>query len=158
MAYMCSSYSSLSVFALHPLYLRVQALSDAIPGDIKVYRCTPFILTLIWLVCFGFSFHPFPQFWITWPSTQFCFAGRNFKCKEAAGQKGKCTFKCIKYHLLIYYYCKCTILSIFCRWARCTSYPCCYLNQIIYYIWTSSKVWFGYAVHFVLGALFLLQI
>lgn len=28
-------YSSLSVFALHPLYLRVQALSDAIPGDIK---------------------------------------------------------------------------------------------------------------------------
>ncbi|KAL6896549.1 hypothetical protein ACP4OV_007121 [Aristida adscensionis] len=28
-------YSSLSVFALHPLYLRVQALSDAIPADIK---------------------------------------------------------------------------------------------------------------------------
>uniref|UniRef100_A0A0D9UYV9 4-alpha-glucanotransferase n=1 Tax=Leersia perrieri TaxID=77586 RepID=A0A0D9UYV9_9ORYZ len=28
-------YSSLSVFALHPLYLRVQALSDAIPGDVK---------------------------------------------------------------------------------------------------------------------------
>ncbi|GJN05701.1 hypothetical protein PR202_ga23354 [Eleusine coracana subsp. coracana] len=28
-------YSSLSVFALHPLYLRVQALSDAIPADVK---------------------------------------------------------------------------------------------------------------------------
>ncbi|ONM60886.1 4-alpha-glucanotransferase DPE2 [Zea mays] len=28
-------YSSLSVFALHPLYLRVQALSDAIPVDVK---------------------------------------------------------------------------------------------------------------------------
>ncbi|CAI9099424.1 OLC1v1036244C3 [Oldenlandia corymbosa var. corymbosa] len=28
-------YSSLSVFALHPLYLRVQALSDNIPEDIK---------------------------------------------------------------------------------------------------------------------------
>ncbi|KAK4784300.1 hypothetical protein SAY86_018668 [Trapa natans] len=28
-------YSSLSVFALHPLYLRVQALSDCIPDDIK---------------------------------------------------------------------------------------------------------------------------
>ncbi|PKI31931.1 hypothetical protein CRG98_047649 [Punica granatum] len=28
-------YSSLSVFALHPLYLRVQALSDHIPDDIK---------------------------------------------------------------------------------------------------------------------------
>lgn len=28
-------YSSLSVFALHPLYLRVQALSDNIPDDIK---------------------------------------------------------------------------------------------------------------------------
>ncbi|XP_042517654.1 4-alpha-glucanotransferase DPE2-like [Macadamia integrifolia] len=28
-------YSSLSVFALHPLYLRVQALSENIPGDIK---------------------------------------------------------------------------------------------------------------------------
>ncbi|GMN64331.1 hypothetical protein TIFTF001_033402 [Ficus carica] len=28
-------YSSLSVFALHPLYLRVQALSDKIPQDIK---------------------------------------------------------------------------------------------------------------------------
>lgn len=29
-------YSSLSVFALHPLYLRVQALSDNIPEDIKL--------------------------------------------------------------------------------------------------------------------------
>lgn len=38
-------YSSLSVFALHPLYLRVQALSDAIPGDIKVYLCYTFIWT-----------------------------------------------------------------------------------------------------------------
>ncbi|XP_043723914.1 4-alpha-glucanotransferase DPE2 [Telopea speciosissima] len=28
-------YSSLSVFALHPLYLRVQALSENVPGDIK---------------------------------------------------------------------------------------------------------------------------
>ncbi|GLT77809.1 hypothetical protein SLA2020_493660 [Shorea laevis] len=28
-------YSSLSVFALHPLYLRVQALSDSMPEDIK---------------------------------------------------------------------------------------------------------------------------
>lgn len=28
-------YSSLSVFALHPLYLRVQALSDSIPADVK---------------------------------------------------------------------------------------------------------------------------
>ncbi|KAK3163987.1 hypothetical protein QOZ80_1AG0011050 [Eleusine coracana subsp. coracana] len=28
-------YSSLSVYALHPLYLRVQALSDAIPADVK---------------------------------------------------------------------------------------------------------------------------
>lgn len=28
-------YSSLSVFALHPLYLRVQALSESIPDDIK---------------------------------------------------------------------------------------------------------------------------
>ncbi|KAL3533414.1 hypothetical protein ACH5RR_006935 [Cinchona calisaya] len=28
-------YSSLSVFALHPLYLRVQALSDTIPEDVK---------------------------------------------------------------------------------------------------------------------------
>jgi hypothetical protein len=59
MAYMCSSYSSLSVFALHPLYLRVQALSDAIPGDIKVYRCTPFILTLIRLVCLASRFTHF---------------------------------------------------------------------------------------------------
>ncbi|KAG7962175.1 hypothetical protein I3843_09G052400 [Carya illinoinensis] len=29
-------YSSLSVFALHPLYLKVQALSDSIPDDIKL--------------------------------------------------------------------------------------------------------------------------
>ncbi|XP_057549848.1 4-alpha-glucanotransferase DPE2 [Amaranthus tricolor] len=28
-------YSSLSVFALHPLYLRIQALSDSIPNEIK---------------------------------------------------------------------------------------------------------------------------
>ncbi|KAG2638906.1 hypothetical protein PVAP13_2NG623200 [Panicum virgatum] len=31
-------YSSLSVFALHPLYLRVQALSDAIPADEEIQQ------------------------------------------------------------------------------------------------------------------------
>ncbi|KAL3639651.1 4-alpha-glucanotransferase dpe2 [Castilleja foliolosa] len=31
-------YSSLSVFALHPLYLRVQDLSENISDDIKIHR------------------------------------------------------------------------------------------------------------------------
>lgn len=36
--------SSLSVFALHPLYLRVQALSDKISEDVKVLRVIDFFM------------------------------------------------------------------------------------------------------------------
>jgi hypothetical protein len=43
------NYSSLSVFALHPLYLRVQALSDAIP----VLRYTFVMLSNLFIVCLG---------------------------------------------------------------------------------------------------------
>ena len=54
MPLMCSS---LSVFALHPLYLRVQALSDAIPADVKVYLCYAFIFIhcMSWLCYFYFT-------------------------------------------------------------------------------------------------------
>lgn len=40
----CFSCSSLSVFALHPLYLRVQALSERLPEEIKVILYTYCIL------------------------------------------------------------------------------------------------------------------
>ena len=64
--------SSLSVFALHPLYLRVQALSDAIPADVKVYirYASIFIYCMSWLCCVFISLM-MNKLFLTSFSTQF---------------------------------------------------------------------------------------
>lgn len=76
-------YSSLSVFALHPLYLRVQALSDSIPADVKVYLCYASIFIHFFCIgCVVFTFHcPPPHLVLNLKS----ITGRNSAGEEAFG-------------------------------------------------------------------------